>query len=806
MLSKKQKELSQLIPKRKHIDQLFDYQQQCIDIIERLPEGSRSLVVMATGLGKTATFTSLPSHGGKTLIVAAGTEVVLNPAQYYDLEDVGVEMGEFHALRDFPDAKVVLASIDSLADRLEIYDPHEFYTVIIDEAHHAVAPTYKAVIDYFKPKRLLGFTATPNRSDGVSLSSVFDNIIFKRDLKWAIKNGKLSDICLTKVKIDVDLRNLKAKKNDGDSVADFSESEIAKVMASSAPVLRDIYKQYAFGPTIINVAGRALAYELANLIPGALAITGAMLPPEREVILDQFRKGKIPCLINVAVLKEGVDLPCTQTVIMARPTLSSLVYTQIVGRGLRIYSGKKFLNLVEVEGIVAPNVTLCSAPSLFGIDLSLIPEKDRDAFNKKRLTEMEELARDIIEAPQNWVLSQRNAKAWADTAGYDLHSVNWLMLPDGSFELSFPKNDARTLKENEKPGVYRMTLPPPDTLGRVTVGHTRFPFQIALDLAKLQLERNHKNKRVLWDKDEISKKWGKEPPSASQKWFIRSHVPEIDVDSLTKHQASEIIAKVKKKQEGEDESQITYIYPINPDIPPKHWTNVETVSVNGELFDLYDFDPGPSYLVDAKKKEVVANFAKWLQNIIQTGYRQCDGDINALIQRLNNSKREAYGFMFIRAHREYSYLCSLDASPTSRRDLMSWLAQVADQLLPCILYVDILHKDEGLNLQKVKPDLQNEPLCNLRFQFPDTEFMLSKTKNRKLPKLAEEIRREDMERWLEKERKKAKTKESERENSKKSPQKKVQKNSEKQKTASAASASSKTRKRGHPPKTPTSPF
>ena len=185
--SSSQKLLKKLIPPYKEIS-LREEQIECINAIMAEPKGTSMLVVMATGLGKTATFTHLPRKG-KMLIVAAGKEVVLNPLGYFDCE-VGVEMGTFHAKKDFPDAEVICASAPSLAKRLDEYDPEEFETIIIDEAHHSTAKTYLEIIKYFKPDRLVGFTATPKRTDGVGLNKVYSKIVFNRDLKWAISEGK----------------------------------------------------------------------------------------------------------------------------------------------------------------------------------------------------------------------------------------------------------------------------------------------------------------------------------------------------------------------------------------------------------------------------------------------------------------------------------------------------------------------------------------------------------------------------------------------------------------------------------------
>ena len=742
---------------------LRDYQQQCVESIMEQPKGSKSLVIMATGLGKTGTFTHLPRESGRTLIVSAGKEIVTNPLQYYEKDfPVGIEMGEFSAKTDFPDAQVVTASIQTIAkpSRLTMFAKDEFQTVIIDEAHHSTADSYKRVIDYFEPERLIGFTATPNRSDGVGLGKVYDKVIFQRDLKWAITKGLLSDIVLRKVKGDFDLRNIRANKANGEAVADFTDADIARVMAGSAPFLAQVYKDYAFGPTIIFVAGKALAYEVAKHIPNAVAITGEMTTSERQLILNAFRDGSIPCLVSVSVLKEGVDLPVCQTIIYARPTLSSLLYTQIVGRGLRLYEGKKYLNLIEVEGILGENVTLISAPSLFGIDLSTIPKKDQDQFNMKRLTEMEDIAAELAQSPESWMLSTKNAQAWADTSGYDIHNMSWLVFPDGHFELSFPKGTSETvIGENGRPyelkHQYRLEIPSPDALGRVVIGHTRMPLQIALDISREYLDNRHSAKRIFWDKDEIFKKWGSKPASDAQKATIKRYAPTMDTGKLTSYEASQFISKMFKSRADADKG-VTLLYPIDPEKPPEHFSAVETVVLDRKKFEIYDFDPGTQFKMDVDRAALLRSFTKYLAHVVYDilYLNVCHKNAEELIQLLSRTTRNIFVQKYFKEEAtELRYLCSLNGTPVSRMELTNIMAEHADRLLPCIVQARVIdEKDDSVVYARIKPRLKEHPMDMFKFQYAGTRSMLEKKNNRmqELPKTVAELKEADKNRWLSK--------------------------------------------------------
>ena len=135
---------------------LRDYQEEVLEIINNLKPGSY-LIQMATGLGKTATFTNI-KRKGRVLVLAHREELITQPIKYYNCP-VGIEMASYHSNKE----EVVIASIMSLTHRLDKFKPDEFDMIIIDECHHAAATSYKKILNYFKPRLLLGFTATPNR-------------------------------------------------------------------------------------------------------------------------------------------------------------------------------------------------------------------------------------------------------------------------------------------------------------------------------------------------------------------------------------------------------------------------------------------------------------------------------------------------------------------------------------------------------------------------------------------------------------------------------------------------------------------
>jgi len=256
---------------------LRPYQQECLDIINGL-EGGSHMVVMATGLGKTATFSQI-ERKGRVLILSHREELVHQPARYYNCS-FGCERAEEHSNGE----EVVSASVQTLVRRLKHFKPDEFDTIITDEAHHAAAPTYKRIYKHFHPRMHLGFTATPNRGDKVRLDDVFEDIIFNRNLKWGIENQYLSNIeCL---QADIGFNLSKVKRSRGD----FDIHQLSEALndAKKNEGIAEAYRQLHKGQTLVFCVDVAHAKAVAEHIEGAVAVTAETT--NRKEIIDAFTR------------------------------------------------------------------------------------------------------------------------------------------------------------------------------------------------------------------------------------------------------------------------------------------------------------------------------------------------------------------------------------------------------------------------------------------------------------------------------------------------------------------------------------
>lgn len=338
--------------------QLRDYQAEAVQSVINAwgTDQHRVAVVMATGLGKSTVIAQLAetaaemglrvvmlAHRGELLTQMADTVRAINPRR-----DVGI----VQAARDDHHHQIVAASFQTIAkdhrrERLGVRD-----VILVDEVHHLPAATYIDAVhelggngDAF----LCGFTATLARSDG-GLGDVIDRVVFERDIKWGIANGYLVQPQGLTVKIPgLDLSKVKTVAGD------FQQSALAEQMeASTQYVVEAIVKHAADRRCIVFAASVLAAQMLADVlcINGIDAdyVTGDVAPDKRARRFERFKEGSLQALVTVQVLTEGVDLPMCDAVVIARPTQSRVLFTQMVGRALRPHPGKTDALVLDLAG------------------------------------------------------------------------------------------------------------------------------------------------------------------------------------------------------------------------------------------------------------------------------------------------------------------------------------------------------------------------------------------------------------------------------------------------------------------------
>lgn len=311
------------------------------------------LVVMATGLGKTwlAAFDATRPQFRRVLFVAHREEILLQTREVFRQvrpdASVGLVMGEQHDAG----ADVVLATVQSLSRRLDQIPADRFDYVVVDEFHHAAAPTYRRVVDHLQPAFLLGLTATPDRADKADLLSLCeDNLAFECGLAEGIDRRLLSPFRYYGVPDPVDFVPLPWRNSRFDPDA-LETAVITEERAQAA--LREWQRlagvrTLAFCVSVRHADFMAQVFREAGV--EAVAVhSGTTSAPRHEALFDLAR-GAVRVVFSVDMFNEGVDVPEIDTVLLLRPTQSPIVFLQQIGRGLRLSTGKDHLQVIDFVG------------------------------------------------------------------------------------------------------------------------------------------------------------------------------------------------------------------------------------------------------------------------------------------------------------------------------------------------------------------------------------------------------------------------------------------------------------------------
>lgn len=337
---------------------LRPYQQTAIaNVREAYRQGHRAvLVVMPTGTGKTVLFAEISRLAkGPVLVLAHRQELVEQAREKiaaWCQDVVAVEMAH---RRDFtrPDGtrpRITVASIQTMRQRLPHVPADAFKIVIVDEAHHATADSYREVMRHFSAWHL-GVTATPDRSDRVPLGEIFSTVAFEYDMRTAITDGWLCPIRSFVVQTQADFSRV--RKVAGELATRDVEAVLNQDL-HLAEIATPIRRERGDRPTIVFAASVAHAHALTRVLNEqagsptfAVALDGGTHFDHRAPVLQAFRRGEIQVLVNCSLFTEGFDVPNIALVAIARPVLSRSFYAQMVGRGTRPAPGKRDLLVLD---------------------------------------------------------------------------------------------------------------------------------------------------------------------------------------------------------------------------------------------------------------------------------------------------------------------------------------------------------------------------------------------------------------------------------------------------------------------------
>lgn len=326
----------------------------------------RNLVVAATGTGKTVIaafdYKRICEKCGRQprfLFIAHRNEILKQSMRTYREILGDANFGEQWVGGQIPtEYQHVFASIQTLSrQNLEDINPESYEYIVIDEFHHAEAPTYRKIIDHFKPTELLGLTATPERTDGTNVKQFFDNHYTAEWRLWdALEADLLVPFHYFGVNDNVDLSNVswhagKYVETELSNVYTRDHVRTRLILSQLKDKLVNLTDMKALGFCVDIQHSEFMANEFIRAGIPAKSITSKTSADERRAAIAELKSGKIKCIFSVDVFNEGVDIPAVNTVLMLRPTESSTVFLQQLGRGLRKHPSKSVLTVLDFVGL-----------------------------------------------------------------------------------------------------------------------------------------------------------------------------------------------------------------------------------------------------------------------------------------------------------------------------------------------------------------------------------------------------------------------------------------------------------------------
>jgi superfamily II DNA or RNA helicase len=398
---------------------LRPYQEEALQaVVDNLCAGIRQqLLVLATGLGKTVIAAQLPTvlkaiAPGKLLFVAHRNELLTQAIDKIKIWNpslkVGLEKAEKHA---DPDCDVIVAcnaSIGRAGSKRMDHFWDDISVIVIDEVHHAIADSYLNILNDSgvllpdSKKVLIGLTATPKRHNRkrtnqanlldedelVSLKSIFKKVVYSYGIRKGIKQGYLAPLCGFRINTKTVLDGVKT------TAGDFQVDELSNAVNTperNAQVVKAWKDNVKDKQTLCFTVDVQHAKDLANtfLHNGVLAQPIYGDDPQRADKLQWFENGKIQVLCNCALLTEGFDSPSVACIVLARPTKSGSLYTQMVGRGTRLKEGKEKCIVIDVCDCYK-RCSLVTLPSLVGLNPDMDLQGQSVTATADKLEELQE--------------------------------------------------------------------------------------------------------------------------------------------------------------------------------------------------------------------------------------------------------------------------------------------------------------------------------------------------------------------------------------------------------------------------------
>lgn len=529
---------------------LRPYQTDAIEAVFKAWEGgmTRPAIVLPTGAGKTVVFSALikefrdtfrhgqPDKGRRAIVLVHRDELADQAMAKIHAVAPHLTVGKVKAETRQVMADVMVCSVQTLARGTALkqiraaeqaHRSGPVGLIITDECHHAAAPSYGKVYDAFPDALQLGVTATMARGDGVGLGTVWEDVVYSRSILWMMSKGYLAPVKAVRVELEaLDMSEVKRSRGD------YAAGDLGRAMleAESDKAIPRAYKQHAadrpgivFTPTVATAQATADAMNAAGIVTAV--ISGETPRAERSQIYDDFRHGRIQVLSNCMVLSEGFDEPRAEVAVIARPTQSAPLYTQMVGRVLRPFPGKESALVLDLVGASSSRIkTLVDLEP--GVIKSVQPgETLEEAFER----ELDESPAPALPGSIAFGLKHRTVDMFAAS------DKVWLQTRAGILFVSAGMATVFLFKSREDPALVDVTV-----LDHTSNLPVRHPEHRGLDISTALAWGEVVAEDYADHNISKSAKWRASPPSASQ-LSLASRLGIDGAGSLRRGQVSDAI-------------------------------------------------------------------------------------------------------------------------------------------------------------------------------------------------------------------------------------------------------------------------
>ena len=536
--------------------ELRPYQLESVEAVKNLQPNFNGILSLSTGTGKTVIMASIANETvGRVLIVVQSSELRTQTIEKLYNTNPDLDVGSVQASLNSVSNKVVIATRQSLthskSTRLEQMSEYgDFELVFFDECHSSVGQI-KKILDKLNPNiKVIGLTATAFNPD---MKNVFHGIIYEKSILEMIKSNYLCEPKAIYVHSDTDLSNVKT------IAGEFNQRQLEDTVNTDTrnDLIVESYLKYASDRklTIVFASGIAHARDICqkfkdnNIVCDYVDST--IEDAQRELVINNFKSSKLPVIVNVGILSLGFDHPPVDAILLCRPMKSKILYTQIIGRGLRTSEGKSNCLIIDVVDIVRKH-DLMTMTDIFGVEIkdqeTLTEAIEREEKNKAEKLEREELAKQkeierLALIAEELKLFKTNMSEYFEEA-----YLNWYKCDINTFALSITSDLHYTIYKNLQENIFELYIV--DTTNRI---NTKDYISEDDNLINLIEEAEKYASRKYSTFLDRKAKWKYEPATQKQldwlknEWWANGKVLRTKFDVHTCVKANKISWIIKKR-------------------------------------------------------------------------------------------------------------------------------------------------------------------------------------------------------------------------------------------------------------------